>query len=108
MRDRPQTNLESAPGRITTAIEDERIILDWRDVNHESGRWADRWQYNLALYGILHPEEDEVIYLGKANGCTVASQSTARVLWPRCDGFQKFIDVELESRNRSAALLQAR
>jgi hypothetical protein len=44
----------------------------------------------------------------KANGCTDGSQFTARFLRQRCDGFQMFIDVELESRNRSAALLQAR
>lgn len=58
-------------------MEDERIILDWRDVNRESGRWADRWGYNLALYSILHPDEDEVLYLGKADGCTVRSRWNA-------------------------------
>ena len=58
-------------------MEDERIILDWRDVNHESGRWADRWDYNLALYIILHPNEDEVLYLGKADDCTVMSRWNA-------------------------------
>ena len=52
-------------------MRDDAIILDWRDVNHESGRWADRWEYNLSLYAILHPTEDEILYLGKADGCTV-------------------------------------
>jgi len=58
-------------------MDDERIILDWQDVNHESGRWADRWDYNLALYSILHPDEDEVLYLGKADGSTVRSRWNA-------------------------------
>jgi hypothetical protein len=58
-------------------MDDERIILDWQDVNHESGRWADRWHYNLALYSILHPDEDEILYLGKADGCTVRSRWNA-------------------------------
>jgi len=77
MRNCPQTNLEAAPERTTTSMKDERIILDWQDVNHESGRWADRWDYNLALYSILHPNEDEVLYLGKADGCTVRSRWNA-------------------------------
>lgn len=59
------------------AMRDDQIILDWRDVNHESGRWADRWDYTLALYGILHPTDDKVIYLGKADGPT----STVRRRW---------------------------
>jgi len=58
-------------------MDDERIILDWQDVNHESGRWADRWDYNLALYSILHPDEDEVLYLGKADGSAVRSRWNA-------------------------------
>jgi hypothetical protein len=41
-------------------MNDERIILDWQDVNHESGRWADRWGYNLALYSILHPDDNHM------------------------------------------------
>jgi hypothetical protein len=54
-------------------MEEERIILDWRDVNQV----PDRWRYNRALYGILHPDEDEVLYLGKADGCTVKSRWSA-------------------------------
>ncbi len=52
-------------------MQDDSIILDWRDVNHESGRWDERWDYTVALYAILHPTEDEVLYLGKADGSTV-------------------------------------
>src|SRR4051812_41467638 len=55
-------------------MDDERIILDWRDAHDEAGRWADRWNYNVGLYAILHPSRDEVLYLGKADGCTVRSR----------------------------------
>lgn len=48
----------------------DSIILDWQDVNHESGRWSDRWNDTLALYAILHPDDDEILYLGKADGYT--------------------------------------
>jgi hypothetical protein len=61
----------------TISMDDERTILAWQDVNHESGRWADRWDYNPALYSILHPGEDEILYLGKADGATVRSRSRA-------------------------------
>lgn len=47
-------------------MENARIIIDWRDA--ESG---DRWDYCRALYAILHPDESEVLYLGKADGCTI-------------------------------------
>ena len=50
-------------------MDEDRIILDWRDVHDESGRWSDRWDYNLAVYAILHPTADEILYLGKADGC---------------------------------------
>jgi hypothetical protein len=62
-------------------MRDDPIILDWRDVNHESGRWADRWDYTLALYAILHPAADEILYLGKADGDT----STVRRRWDADD-----------------------
>jgi hypothetical protein len=58
-------------------MDDERIILDWRDAHDGTGRWAERWDYNLALYAILHPSRDEVLYLGKADGCTVRSRWNA-------------------------------
>jgi hypothetical protein len=58
-------------------MDDDRLTLDWRDVHDESGRWADRWGYNLALYAILHPTADEVLYFGKADGCTVRSRWSA-------------------------------
>lgn len=58
-------------------MDDDRIILDWRDANHENGRWSDRWDYNLALYAILHPTAAEILYLGKADGCTVKTRWNA-------------------------------
>jgi hypothetical protein len=58
-------------------MEDALIILDWRDVNHESGRWEHRWQYELALYAVIHPRTDEIIYIGKADGSTVRARWNA-------------------------------
>src|SRR4051794_38309344 len=66
-------------------MRDDQIILDWRDVHDESGRWANRWDYTLALYGILHPRKDEVIYLGKAHGVT----STVRRRWDAADKHER-------------------
>jgi hypothetical protein len=58
-------------------VEGERIILDWRVVGNHGGRWAERWEYTLALYGILHPDDDEFRYIGKADGCSVRSRWNA-------------------------------
>ena len=55
-------------------MEEDQIIIDWRDVYAESDRWAERWYYTLALYGILHPWRDEVLYLGKADGTRVCTR----------------------------------
>lgn len=54
-------------------MRDDGIILDWRHANAE----PDRWTYTLALYAILHPRAAEVLYLGKADGCTVRSRWNA-------------------------------
>jgi hypothetical protein len=62
-------------------MRENQIILDWRDVNHKSGRWADRWDYTIAIYGILHPAEDKILYVGKADGYT----STVRRRWGAAD-----------------------
>lgn len=64
-------------------MEDERIVLDWRYLDYES----DRWGYERALYAIVHPRKNEILYLGKADGCTVrsrlkASDKEERVLLP--------------------------
>jgi len=55
----------------------DRMILDWRNVHDEKGRWADRWSYTPAVYPLIHPTADEVLYLGKAGGCTVRSRWSA-------------------------------
>jgi len=57
-------------------MDDDRIILDWRVPAH---LWADRWSYNLALYAILNPSDNEFLYLGKVDSAnsTVRSRSTA-------------------------------
>ena len=55
-------------------MNDDRIILDWRVPAHV---WANRWNYSLALYAILHPTDDEFLYLGKADGAT----SSVRDRW---------------------------
>lgn len=58
-------------------MDDDQIILDWRDVHDETGRWSARWDYNLALYAISHARRDEILYLGKADGCTVRTRWNA-------------------------------
>lgn len=62
---------------VSDYMRDDSIILDWRNVDAESGRWNDRWDYTLALYAILHPSADEILYLGKADGSTVRSRWNA-------------------------------
>jgi hypothetical protein len=58
-------------------MDDDRIILDWRDVHDDTGGWSERCDYNLALYAILHPRRDEILYIGKADGCTVRTRWNA-------------------------------
>lgn|SRR5215469_3272260 len=55
-------------------MQDATIILDWRYVNDGSSRWDHRWDYSLALYAIIHPRTDEILYLGKADGRTVRAR----------------------------------
>ena len=55
-------------------MEDDRILIDWQDVHIENGC---RWGWTLALYAILHPEKDLVLYLGKADGTCVRSRWNA-------------------------------
>lgn len=55
-------------------MRDGSIILDWRNVDEGSGRWNNRWNYTLALYAILHPSADKILYLGKADGSTVRNR----------------------------------
>src|ERR1039458_4666039 len=65
-------------------MSDDRIILDWRNV-YESGPWADRWDYSIALYGIIHFSDDEILCLGKAHGET----STVRRRWNADDKHER-------------------
>lgn len=59
------------------SMDEDRIILDWRQVAYGPGRWSDRWSYTLALYAVVHPDKDEILYLGKADGSTVRSRWNA-------------------------------
>jgi hypothetical protein len=52
----------------------DRILIDWQDVNAEDGS---RWTWTLALYAIVHPNEGEILYLGKADGTSVGSRWAA-------------------------------
>lgn len=56
-----------------TNLSDDRIILHWLDVNHD----PERWNYSRALYAIVHPEKNEILYLGKADGSTVRQRWNA-------------------------------
>jgi len=53
---------------------EDRIVIDWQDVSMEGGC---RWDWTLALYAILHPKEDVILYLGKADGTTVRTRWNA-------------------------------
>jgi len=43
-------------------VEEDRIVIDWQDVSMEGGC---RWDWTLALYAILHPKEDVILYLAR-------------------------------------------
>ena len=59
------------------SMDEDLIILDWRQVDDGPCKWGERWAYALALYAVVHPRDDEIIYLGKADGCTVRSRWNA-------------------------------
>lgn len=75
-------------------MDDNRIIIDWRDPDDRSRRWADRWNYSAALYAVLHPDTEEILYLGKSDGPT----STVRKRWGAPDKHERvwrWIEAEL-------------
>lgn len=45
-----------------------KIVLDWRSVSEEDDPG---WSYNRTLYAYLAPRASEILYIGKADGCTV-------------------------------------
>ena len=49
----------------------DRIVIHWRDAGAQDGS---RWGWTLALYAIVHPNEDEILYLGKADGTSVRNR----------------------------------
>ncbi len=49
------------------------VIIDWQ----EPAIFRERLEWSRALYAILHPETDEILYLGKADGCTVLDRWNA-------------------------------
>jgi hypothetical protein len=48
------------------------IKLDWHLIVSDRD---ESWRWNLALYGLMHPQASLFFYVGKADGCTV---------WERC------------------------
>jgi hypothetical protein len=46
----------------------QRVILSWHEVGPERD---DRWLYSRTVYAYLAPRVNEVLYIGKADGCTV-------------------------------------
>lgn len=44
-----------------------RITLNWHVVSDDDHRWS----YNRTLYAYLAPRASEILYIGKADGCTV-------------------------------------
>jgi hypothetical protein len=50
---------------ILTAL---KIVLDWQVVPEGDDL---RWSYSRTLYAYLAPRASEILYIGKADGCTV-------------------------------------
>jgi hypothetical protein len=50
------------------AIAQTEVVLDWQRIETETDP---RWLYTCAIYAYLAPREREVLYIGKADGCTV-------------------------------------
>ena len=72
------------------------IVLDWHFIQ---SRDDPRWHYSRALYAYLPPRRPEVLYIGKADGCSV------RQRWIEKDSF--WHDVECDCRLRSHRVVVA-
>jgi hypothetical protein len=52
-----------------------RVDISWKALEHPKDP---AWKFNCALYAIQHPTRRELLYLGKADGCTVRARFLAR------------------------------
>jgi len=50
-----------------------QILLTW----HDAHRKPEYLQYDVALYAIVHPNREDILYIGKADGSTVAGRRNA-------------------------------
>jgi hypothetical protein len=84
------------------AMQDLAIVIDWRVVDAESGRWGHGWTYTLALYAILHAEVPAILYLGTADGTTVRTRSNAtdkhERVWQQIEEIVPFQGVSLSTQ----------
>ncbi len=63
-------------------LKDFSIEIKWRQI--EIDRNDEYWNRSRCLYAYLHPEGEEILYIGKADGATVKERWSANdkdVLW---------------------------
>lgn len=73
------------------------IVLDWHFVENRDD--DPRWRYTRGLYAYLSPRGREVLYVGKANGCSVKRR------WLEKDAFWR--DLECDRRLQSHRVIVA-
>ncbi|TWO71527.1 hypothetical protein FN976_11475 [Caenimonas sedimenti] len=49
-----------------------KAVIDWR--LDEDPRWGSIWDYRRVLYTYSHPKTGEILYLGKADRCSVGER----------------------------------
>jgi hypothetical protein len=73
-----------------------RIGLNWYAVAEDDDP---RWSYSRALYAYLAPSQPEIVYIGKADGCTV------RQRWQQ--KWQFWMDLERDRKIKSHRVIVA-
>lgn len=77
-------------------MNDEKILIDWQDVNAGDGS---RWGWTRALYAIQHPEKHELLYLGKTDGTTIRARWNAddkhERVWKRVEDEKRIFEHRL-------------
>ncbi len=74
------------------------VSLHWRTLGDETG--ADGWSFTCALYAYLAPRSPEVLYIGKADGCSV------RERWRQKEAFWRDLENQRRLRTHRAIVAQ--
>src|SRR5262245_37240660 len=72
------------------------VKVHWKVVEDELD---EQWNFNSGLYAYLTPKHDEILYIGKVDGCTV------RQRWNATDKMKFWRDLERERRVYRHAVL---